>query len=382
MNIQYLSIKRLSRKNIILVAAKHNHREIIAEIGGDSDGRIDPSRGGLNVVVRGASSALEVANQAQQLMDAAGIKSLRKDAVRALEVIFSVPPEFSVNHQQFFGDSIKWAEQYFQAPILSAIIHNDESVPHCHVLILPLIKGRMVGSDLHGGKTKLLAMQSDYHSKVGQLYGLKRQARPPRLSAALRYLALDAALDILKRNSGLDDSILNVILEPHLAHPEPLIKALGLEMPQSKTGKSFVEIMTRPTKPEKHIGFETRPQFEKKERSKLKEPPLPRFKKRKDRDKHIGIDYSNAQKSMQTLSCVGFQNQDAAISSNSFALENVECFEIKEDYERFRESDILSTHWNFETGEPYNVALNPSMRHLVGQQVSEAINSLSRFQVK
>lgn len=282
MQPQFLRIKKLTDKAIIEVAARHNHREILAEVGASPDRSIDPARVGLNRVLRGYSTAAAVANQAKMLMDAAGVKTLRKDAVRALEIIIGLPPESSIDHDRFFNESLQWVEQYFAAPVISAIVHNDEAVPHCHVLLLPLVDGRMVGSDLMGGRTKLKAMQADFHTRVGQRYGLTYQTAQKRPSAAMRKQAIDSAFDVLETNSGLSAAVLLVLLAPHADDPAPLLLALGLTMPTLPAKGSFVAMMTKPCKLEKPIGF--------------------------GRKKPIGFDGPAAPENEQTLSCVGFAN--------------------------------------------------------------------------
>lgn len=132
---QFLRIKKLTGKAIIQAAAKHNHREILAEMGAAQGGHIDPLRTSGNIVLRGCDTAAGVASVAQSLMDSADVKPLRKDAVRVLEIIFSLPPEPQLI---FFDDATAWVEQYFAAPVISAIFHHDEAEPHCHVLLLPV----------------------------------------------------------------------------------------------------------------------------------------------------------------------------------------------------------------------------------------------------
>jgi len=293
MHVQVLRIKKLSGKGIILKAAKHNHREIQAEIGIEMDGVIDPLRIADNRILLGASSAIGVANSAQLLMDEAKIKPLRKDAVRALELIVSLPPNSAINHERFFNESLQWVVDYFKAPIISAIVHNDEAAPHCHVLILPLIAGRMVGSDLLGHKTKLVAMQADFHLRVSAGHGLKRQTQRKPLSAGIRKLALDIAFEVLQINSGLSDAVLSVLLEPHRRNPEPLLNVLHLKMPKLVSAQTFVEIMTQPCKPDKPIGFADK--------------------------KLIGFDELGSITD-QTLSCVGFQISDGLNSNNIQAI--------------------------------------------------------------
>lgn len=255
---QFLRIKKLTGKAIIEVAARHNHREILAELGAARGGHIDAARVGLNRVLRGCDTAASVASQAKKMMDDAGVKPLKRTAVMALEIIFGLPPQSTIDHDQFFCESVQWAEKYFAVPIISAIVHNDEAAPHCHVLLLPLVDGRMVGSDLMGGRAKLLAMQNDFHAQVGQLHGLTRQAAQKRHSAATRQQAIDLAFDVLEANSGLSDAVLLALLTPHMGNPEPLLLAMGLTMPAEKVKPkdTFAGIMTRSCKPEpKPIGI-------------------------------------------------------------------------------------------------------------------------------
>lgn len=291
-NVQFLRIKKLTGKAIIEVAARHNHREILAELGAASGGHIEPARVRLNRVLRGHGTAVGVASHARALMDAAGIKSTRKDAVRGLELIFSLPSDSSIDHDLFFSESVQWAGEYFAVPIISAIVHNDEAAPHCHVLLLPLVNGRMVGSDLMGGRAKLLAMQADYHAQVGQRHGLTRQAAQKRVSAAARKQALDRAFKVLEANSGLSETVLLALLAPHANDPAPLLLALGLAIAAPTAVKSdFVKMMTKPCKPEKPIGFR--------------------------KSKRTGFDGPAAFENEQTLSCVGFDK-----SAPPFALRN------------------------------------------------------------
>ena len=303
----FLRMKGLKGKAIIVTAAKHNLREILAELDGNQGAAIDPSRTPLNCILRGPTTAAGVASEARALMATAGIATLRKDALRGLEIIFSLPTGATVDQSVFFDDALSWAEQWFSVPILSAIVHNDEAAAHCHVILLPLVDGRMRGSELMGNRMKIMAMQGDFQAKVGQRYGLVRQAAPARPSAARREQAIDAALALLEANSGLQAGLLRVLLEPHKANPEPLLLALGIAMPEAKPktkrADTFAGIMTRPCKPErKPIGVA--------------------------RSKPIGFVSDSMPKSEQPLSCVGvaevapfkttdFQHQTASGSTST-----------------------------------------------------------------
>jgi hypothetical protein len=258
MTSQFLSIKKLTGKSIILVAAKHNHREIIAEYGAGKNSHIDLSRIPDNILLRGLETAAGVAAMAQSLMKNAGVKSVRKDAVRALEIIFSLPPESAINHEDFFKQSVEWAEDYFQAPIISAIIHNDEAAPHCHVLLLPLVAGRMNGSAMLGGKAKLTAMQINFHECVGERHGLQRHVSKPHASAAKREeAAAQLFAQILANPSLLSQTGIAEQLIKAIAHdPAPLNLAMGSRLESVQKPDTLCATIPAPCGHKNPIGFD------------------------------------------------------------------------------------------------------------------------------
>ncbi|WP_166454793.1 plasmid recombination protein [Duganella aquatilis] len=241
-----LAIKRLHGGGIVRAAARHNLREIAAELGADS--HIDTKRIADNVILRGPATGDEVAELAGVLLQAAGISKLRKNCVQALELLFTLPAGTAVDLVQYFEEATAWAAHYFAVPVLSSVIHRDEGAPHAHVLLLPLLNGRMVGSDLHGGRAQLWAMQKDFHEAVGGRHGLARQAPQKRLSAPVRGAGMDLARATLMANSALTDSVIEALLVPHAKDPAPLLLALGITMPTPPaSGRgSFADIMTKP----------------------------------------------------------------------------------------------------------------------------------------
>jgi hypothetical protein len=245
-----LAIKRLYGPGIVRVASKHNLREIAAEIG--ADGHIDAARIADNFILRGPSTADGVAQLAKSLMEAAGVTKYRKTAVMALELLFTLPATTAVDLRQYFEQAISWAERHFGVPVLSCIVHLDEGAPHAHALLLPLVDGRMGGSDLHGGKAKLWAMQTSFHDEVGSRYGLARQTAQKRLSARVRAAAIELARVSLQANSALTDAVIDALLLPHAKDPAPLLLALniGVPAPKARAKTSFASIMTAPCKPE------------------------------------------------------------------------------------------------------------------------------------
>lgn len=252
-HVQFLRIKKLTGVGIVKAAARHNLREIQTERGADS--HIDAARIRLNRVIVGGNTADEIAATAKRLMGEAGIEKLRKDAVRAIEIVFSLPPGTSINATQFFDECVAWTAGYFRVPMLSAVAHNDESAPHCHVILLPLIDGRMNGGRLVGNKASLRAMLDGFHEHVAGHYSLANQTRQKRYSKVIREQAAHRLLSEFKRRPELlgEPNVKTCLLALIESDPEQLTLAAGLDMPKPKpaTEKSFIEIMTKPCKPEK-----------------------------------------------------------------------------------------------------------------------------------
>jgi hypothetical protein len=350
MHTQFLRIKKLTGKAIIDVASRHNLREIVAEMGPANSSHIDSGRTKLNRILCGGNTAASIAGQAQMLMAEAGVKTMRKDAVRALEIIFSLPPHWAVDQERFFNESVQWVRQYFGTPVISAVVHNDEAAPHCHVLLLPMVNGRMIGSDLMGGRARLKALQADFHAQVAHRYGLARQTAQKRHSAVIRRQAIDSAFGVLEANSGLKCDVLRVLLDPHLSNPEPLMVALGLDMPTPKVKGTFAGIMTKPCKPDKErksIGFVDM--------------------------KPIGFIGISATEKRQTLCSVGFVNSVQPISPDF----EQRIKDAQGDYIRQRDTETSSEYWDSERGEFIKQPAKISNKYAVVESVRAALNKRS-----
>ena len=247
----FLRVKKLKGGGIVLAAARHNLREIQAELG--AGGTIDPTRMRLNVVMHGPGDAADVAALAKARMQAAGVGKLRKDAVQAIELVFSLPHCTVMDKRHYFADCLAWAGARFGADnILSAVAHHDEAAPHMHVLLLPLV----------GNRRTLADMQVAFHSAVASQHGLRKA--PKRLAGPSKDAAAHLVLQHLRVTS---DAVLRSAAWPTIRDaierdPAPFIEALGLHLaaPQ-KPSKTMAQIFTSKGKgprrePPKPIGFD------------------------------------------------------------------------------------------------------------------------------
>ena len=116
----------------------------------------------LNNTLAGPDTANGVANLANTLMEQAKVGKLRKDAVRALEFVFSLPPGHQIDDGAYFRDCMAWVQSHYGGAVLSADVHRDESALHMHLLLLPLEEGRMVGSRMMGNRSQFVSAGAGY----------------------------------------------------------------------------------------------------------------------------------------------------------------------------------------------------------------------------
>ena len=212
----------------LLAAARHNKRAIQRELG--AAGHIDPTRINLNYALHGEALPEQIRDQARALAVEGGAKPLRKNGVAAIEIIFSLPLHAGVDSRAYFGDCVAWAAGQFDAGnFLSADVHLDEAAPHCHILILPLLNGRMRGSDLMGDRIALKARQLDFYETVSKRYGLLKP-RSERISAAQKTKLSRAVLERLRVTNDpcLKSTGWQQIRDGIVTDPRPWIETLGL----------------------------------------------------------------------------------------------------------------------------------------------------------
>jgi hypothetical protein len=112
----------------------HNHRLIQAEIGVREGCRIDLTRIKDNFILRGGDTPALVDAEVNALMAGVFVAKWRTDTISAVEIVFGLPAGSMINPREYFEASTKWAENFFQCPVVSSVVHLDEDAPHCHVI--------------------------------------------------------------------------------------------------------------------------------------------------------------------------------------------------------------------------------------------------------
>jgi len=243
MNNVYMNLGKINSFTKLLNAGKHNLRLIDTEIGIYKGGKIEPSKSHLNQVLEGPSTPKEIESLAKALTEKNVTKKLRKDAVIAVEVIFSPKADFSKDFNEFFEDCLKWVKSFYKLPILSAISHFDEQVPHLHVLMLPLVGNRMIGSSIVGYKGKLKYAKEDFFKQLATKHQLIQYVRPESFSPEQREAVAKSVICKLFSLEGMKTWNTKDLIDVLKPNPFPVAQALGIKVPQSMRSQYIEEII-------------------------------------------------------------------------------------------------------------------------------------------
>lgn len=234
--------KSITGENGVFVAMKHNKRELQAERG--SGANIDATRTHLNYSLLDPKTPKEIALHVKVRMLNAGIERTRSNAVRAIEFIFSLPISWHCKDtSQYFKDCFEWLARTFGLEIFAYDVHLDESAPHAHALVLPIMDGRLQGSVVMGNRSNVKLLQNDFHAQVASKYGLIKSF-PKKLSLTDKKLLERQVLVSLKTDPVMQSVIWPVIRDSIAQSPIGYAEMLDIKTPMPRgNGRSFVDIM-------------------------------------------------------------------------------------------------------------------------------------------
>ena len=246
-DIAYFAAKTVSMSKVngrkpcdLLTAARHNLREIQAEMG--SVGRIDPGRSATNAILAGPADAAQVQAKAASLLAAAGLNpaAMRRDHVQALEFVFSLPPSSGVDPAAYFDRCLAWLVEALPLPVLSAVSHADEHAPHLHILLLPLADGVYAGGK-PVERPKLLRLRESFFNVVAGPAGLQRESAKLRGQAkrwaVTAVMARCEAMGLPAANGPLWPVLMSAIERD----PTAAVRALGIELSAQKDRQTQAE---------------------------------------------------------------------------------------------------------------------------------------------
>ena len=132
--------------------------------------------GSKNITVEGSTGLVSRVKALEKQIDANNKRKTRKDAVRAIEVLFTSDKAFfkRVDYEQYFGECKKWLIATFgEENFLQAVTHLDEETPHMHAILTTVKEGKFNYSGYINGRQDLREMQDSFYEQVKYL-GLER----------------------------------------------------------------------------------------------------------------------------------------------------------------------------------------------------------------
>lgn len=132
--------------------------------------------GSKNITVEGSTGLVSRVKSLEKQIDANNKRKTRKDAIRAIEVLFTSDKAFfkKVDYEQYFAECKKWLVNTFgEFNILQICCHLDEECPHLHCILTTVKEGKFNYSGYINGRQDLRALQDSFFAQVEHL-GLER----------------------------------------------------------------------------------------------------------------------------------------------------------------------------------------------------------------
>jgi len=137
----------------------------------------DPLRRADNKVLFGSSSFVkdvqDYAEEHNQKRKDNGQRAMRSDAVVMIDGFLGMSREAkSLNREKWEQDSVSFLKKEYGENLLYAVVHYDETTPHIHFGIKPIIDG-VLDAKSYMNKQRLSSLQSNYAEAMSS-YGLQR----------------------------------------------------------------------------------------------------------------------------------------------------------------------------------------------------------------
>lgn len=172
----------------LAAVGRHNCREAVYDEQGSALGELPdyithPERAFMNEGDRCGASAI-LKNRSERIRKADLARKPQKNAANAIEFNISASADWFEGRkpdewQKYFKDARKFlAERYGKENLLHWAVHYDETSPHMHVLMTPIIEAkdgsRYSSANFLGGRTGLRDLHDEIAATVGAKYGLER----------------------------------------------------------------------------------------------------------------------------------------------------------------------------------------------------------------
>ncbi len=105
----------------------------------------------------------------------------RRDAVRGIGLLLAIAgDEKEIDEEHWKKQNVRWLQDTFgKENVISAVLHKDETTPHIHAVVIPVVNGRLSAKHYLGGKKAMSTLQTSYASYMAEV-GLERGIKHSR----------------------------------------------------------------------------------------------------------------------------------------------------------------------------------------------------------
>ncbi len=171
-----LRVAKIKTKGQASATTGHNYRQ--HQVPNVDQAAPHPNREYVN------TAQLDYWTLAEARIHEAGVKRVRCDAVRAMEVIMTGSPEGFVrtadgravdySKSKWAQDNLNFLKAQFGAKnVVSFTLHQDETTPHVHAVVVPITPDARLSADQLFNPKSLRQLQTDYAAAMAE-YGMSR----------------------------------------------------------------------------------------------------------------------------------------------------------------------------------------------------------------
>lgn len=199
-------VVRVEKKKATAIGAMQSHNlrqyETVAP-------NIDREKSKDNVVLIECDDFASAINTRVGVIQLQQKRKIRKDCPRALEYVISASPEFFENATEekksdYFRKSLEYLKsRHGNENVISAVIHNDETTPHMHVVVVP-VKDKKLNPKHFCDKFELPKLHSEFNERVGSVFGLERGEKSDRQHKSVAEYQRELAREVAKVEAELE----------------------------------------------------------------------------------------------------------------------------------------------------------------------------------
>lgn len=222
--------KQSHKKTAIQAVHNHNMRIVIEE-------NINPKKTNLNEILIGTENTRSDIIGYIKTND---IKIRNKDTVIFNEFVLTASPEFFFNNKdgskktrseyddnlkEWVKTQVEFLEKENYGKCVNAVLHLDESTPHIHALILPIVDNKLNNKSFWRGKNSYGRLQDIYNS-ANSKFGLKRGEEKSK--TLVDHTTLKDYRELIKQDLEEEREFYNE-LSKNILNVPPRKNILGLE---------------------------------------------------------------------------------------------------------------------------------------------------------